>query len=308
MIVDISMKQNSLKAWVLAARPKTLSGAAVPVMLGGAYAWHLVQDVAKMEWMALALCFRFAFLMQIDANFINDYYDCLKGRDNEERLGPLRACQQGWITMGAMRIAIAVTTLLACVAGLPLVYYGGWELIPAGIACVLFCFLYTTTLAQRGMGDLLVLVFFGIVPTVLTTYVTVHSPQFTVYSPQLPWNVGVATGLVTDCLLLVNNYRDIDNDRNSGKKTLVVRIGKPATEYLYMMLTPIALVMVLLEFGFSSANMILAFIVYFLHIGTWNQMRRIGKGRALNEVLGKTASNIFIYGVITSLIIIGIIL
>ena len=170
MVVDINMRKNSLKAWMLAARPKTLTGAAVPVMIGGAYAWHIVADVSQIQWMALTLCFLFAFLMQIDANFINDYYDCLKGRDNEERLGPLRACQQGWVTMRAMRIAIAITSLLACLVGLPLILYGGLEMIFVGIACMVFCFLYTTTLAQRGLGDLLVLLFFGIIPTVFTTY------------------------------------------------------------------------------------------------------------------------------------------
>jgi len=311
MVVDINMRKNSLKAWVLAARPKTLTGAAVPVMIGGAYAWNIVKDVHQMQWVALALCFLFAFLMQIDANFVNDYYDCLKGRDNERRLGPLRACQQGWVTMKAMRYAIIITSIAACIVGFPLVFWGGWELILVGIACVLFCFLYTTTLAQKGLGDVLVLIFFGIIPVVFTTYVTISNPsfnlQFLIFNPQtfrlLPWNLGVATGLVIDCLLLVNNYRDIENDRHAGKNTLVVMIGKKNTEYLYMALVPIAVIMVLLEFGFSGTNMILGFIIYFLHIETWNKMRRIGEGRALNAVLGQTARNIFVYGVLTTVII-----
>ena len=301
MVVDINMRKNSLKAWMLAARPKTLTGAAVPVMIGGAYAWHIVADVSQIQWMALTLCFLFAFLMQIDANFINDYYDCLKGRDNEERLGPLRACQQGWVTMRAMRTAIAITSLLACLVGLPLILYGGLEMIFVGIACMVFCFLYTTSLAQRGLGDLLVLLFFGIIPTVFTTYVSV--PGELQSCALMPWNLGVATGLVTDCLLLVNNYRDIDNDRNAGKLTLVVKIGRKNTEYLYMALVPVAIIMVLIEFGFSSTNMILAFAIYFLHIETWSKMRRIGKGRELNMVLGKTARNIFVYGLLTTVII-----
>ncbi|MBO5613481.1 MAG: 1,4-dihydroxy-2-naphthoate octaprenyltransferase [Prevotella sp.] len=311
MVVDINMRKNSLKAWVLAARPKTLTGAAVPVMIGGAYAWNIVKDVHQMQWVALALCFLFAFLMQIDANFVNDYYDCLKGRDNERRLGPIRACQQGWVTMKAMRYAIIFTSIAACMVGFPLVFWGGWELILVGIACVLFCFLYTTTLAQKGLGDVLVLIFFGIIPVVFTTYVTISSPsfnlQFSIFNFQtfrlLPWNLGVATGLVIDCLLLVNNYRDIENDRHAGKNTLVVMIGKKNTEYLYMALVPIAVIMVLLEFGFSGTNMILGFIIYFLHIETWNKMRRIGEGRALNAVLGQTARNIFVYGVLTTVII-----
>ena len=120
----------------------------------------------------------------------------------------------------------------------------------------------------------------------------------------MPWTLGIATGMVIDCLLLVNNYRDIDNDKATGKNTLVVMIGKKATEYLYMMLVPLALVLILIEFGFSNANMILCFIVYFFHIGTYVKMKKIGEGRSLNSVLGMTARNILIYGFVISLLVI----
>ena len=105
---------NSIKAWLLAARPKTLAGAATPVLLGCALAYA---DSCFQMTPAL-LCFAFAFLMQIDANFINDYFDYLKGSDREDRLGPERACAQGWITLNAMRKGIALTTATACLAGL----------------------------------------------------------------------------------------------------------------------------------------------------------------------------------------------
>ena len=119
MTIDINMRKNSPKAWWLAARPKTLSGAAVPVMIGCAYAYFLGgMDVFRQRgWLPALLCILFAFIMQIDANFINDYYDCARGRDNEERLGPLRACQQGWVSMRAMRIAIGIASILACIVG-----------------------------------------------------------------------------------------------------------------------------------------------------------------------------------------------
>ena len=296
------VKRNSLKAWLLAARPKTLTGAAVPVMIGIAYAWHLMGTMSAAQIIPAVLCMAFAFVMQIDANFINDYYDCLKGRDTEERLGPLRACQQGWVSMRAMRIAIIITSILACIIGLPLIFYGGYELIIVGVLCLLFCFLYTTCLAQMGLGDLLVIAFFGIVPCVFTTYVVV--PTAFQYYTLMPWNLGVATGLVIDCLLIVNNYRDIENDRTSGKRTLVVLIGKKYTEYLYLTLVPVAIIMIMVQFGYSNVNLLLGFAIYFVHIGTGNKMRRIGEGKALNQVLGETARNILIYGVLTSLLII----
>ena len=155
------MRTNGLKAWFLAARPKTLTGAAAPVIMGGALAF---QYVGHLNCLPFLLCLLFAFVMQIDSNLINDYFDFRKGTDREDRLGPERACAQGWVTPKAMRVAITLTTGLACVLGLPLIFWGGYKLILVGALCVLFCFLYTTCLSYRGYGDLLVLVFFGIVP------------------------------------------------------------------------------------------------------------------------------------------------
>ena len=153
---------NSFKAWMLASRPKTLTGAAVPVMIGLSMAYAtLGADGFKV--LPAVLCMLFAFVMQIDANFVNDYFDFLRGNDDESRLGPLRACSQGWITAPAMRMALLVTTVLACCIGLPLVLFGGFEMVLVGLACVLFCFLYTTSLSYHGLGDLIVLVFFGLV-------------------------------------------------------------------------------------------------------------------------------------------------
>ena len=105
--------------------------------------------------------------MQIDANFINDLYDFLKGTDRADRLGPERACAQGWISPEAMKKGILVTTILASLTGVGLLWYGGWEMIPVGVLCILFAFLYTAgpyPLAYHGWGDVLVLIFFGFVP------------------------------------------------------------------------------------------------------------------------------------------------
>ncbi len=295
--------QNSLKSWLLAARPKTLSGAMVPIMLGSSYAWMSIYnqnpDIQYSDIttgiIANILCFFFAMVMQIDANFVNDYFDCVRGNDNETRLGPERACAMGWVTLKAMRWAMAITTILACLIGLPLIFIGGWEMILIGIACVIFCFLYTTCLAGLGLGDVLVLVFFGIVPVCATSYLICG---------ETPWLIGVACGLVIDTLLIVNNYRDIDNDREVGKRTLVVAIGKKYTEWLYISLPTIALVIILFLYGWSEKNILICFGVYYLFVQTWNQMRAIGEGRRLNMVLGKTARNIFVFGVLISLLII----
>ena len=195
-----------------------------------------------------------------------------------------------------MKRMIATTTCLACLVGLPLIWYGGMEMIAVGVLCVVFCFLYTTHLSYMGMGDVLVLVFFGIVPVCCTYYVQLHT---------LTWQVfiaSIACGLVIDGLLIVNNYRDRDNDRRDGKQTLVVKIGATATEWLYL---AIGIVAVLAGLLFWAEGHVLAFILPFiylvLHFFTWLKMRRIHEGRQLNECLGETARNILVYGLCVTL-------
>ena len=296
---------NSLHAWFLAARPKTLIGAAVPVMLGAAYAFR-IGGWEHFRWQPAVLCFLFAFIMQIDANFVNDYFDCLKGNDKSAtRLGPKRACSEGWITLPTMRIGLMATTALAGLIGFPLVIYGGWEMIAVGLVCMAFCFLYTTRLSYLGLGDVLVLVFFGVVPVCLTCYVIL--PDGTERFSRSLFCLSVLCGFVIDTLLVVNNYRDIDNDRRDGKKTLVVRIGARRAERLYLLLGCLAVLgtLILLDSGSvtSSTGLIahvLPFLYLDLHLSTYSKMKRIGRGRELNRILGKTARNMFIFGITAS--------
>lgn len=293
------IKQNSLQAWVLAARPKTLSGAAVPVMIGLALAYTDARAYGDnvFSWTAAVLCLLFAFIMQIDANFVNDFFDYTRGNDDTAtRLGPLRACTQGWVKIDSMKQAIATTTCLACIVGLPLVWFGGMEMILVGLLCIVFCFLYTTHLSYIGMGDLLVLVFFGIVPVCITYYVQLHTCTWQVFT------ASVACGLVIDGLLIVNNYRDRYNDLRDHKQTLVVRIGAEATEWLYLGLGITAVVMGVVFWANGHVLATVFPLLYLLlHIYTWLKMRRINYGRELNVCLGETARNIFVYGLAVTL-------
>ena len=293
------VKKNSLKAWILAARPKTLTGAAVPVMIGLALAYADAQHYqgSPFSWVAAGLCLLFAFIMQIDANFVNDFFDYAKGTDNREtRLGPERACTQGWVSPDAMKYAIAGTTCLACVVGLPLIWYGGLEMVLVGVACVIFCFLYTTHLSYVGMGDVLVLLFFGLVPVCITYYLQLHTFTLELLVASL------ACGIVIDALLLVNNFRDRDTDRVAGKNTLVVHIGPDATLWLYL---GVGIVACLMGLVFWVNGRLLAFVlpsVYLLlHVFTWLKMKKIWSGRELNKCLGETARNIFVYGLMVTL-------
>lgn len=300
------MKTNSPRAWYLAARPKTLTGAAVPVMMGFALALN-ESGLEGFRIIPAVLCMLFAFIMQIDANFINDYFDCKRGNDDETRLGPKRACAEGWITMDAMLKGIIFTILLACAVGLPLIYFGGYAMILIGIACVIFCFLYTTLFSYLGLGDLLVLVFFGIVPVCATQYLCVS--QNPTYSADLSGvNIqglifSLACGFVIDTLLIVNNYRDIENDRKAGKKTIIVRLGKTNGLRLYLITGFLGIALSIATYAclFSpttTAICTLALLPYaLLHTSTYRNMKAIGEGRELNTTLGQTARNMFVFGV-----------
>ena len=293
------VRTNSMKAWILAARPKTLTGAAVPVLIGLTLAYvdartYYVEGV--FNWLPAVLCLLFAFIMQIDANFINDFFDYVKGSDDvETRLGPKRACAQGWVTTDAMKRAIATTTCVACAVGLPLIYFGGLEMIAVGILCVVFCFLYTTHLSYMGFGDLLVIVFFGIIPVCIPYYIELHTLTWQVFIGSL------ACGFVIDALLIVNNFRDRDTDRDAGKQTIVVRCGAEWGLRFYL-LSGVAAVVLNAVYWYEGH--ILAFVlplIYLpLHIITYCKMKRIDHGRALNQCLGETARNIFIYGILVA--------
>ena len=279
MAEENKIETNSAKAWVLAARPKTLSGAAVPVMIGVALAYvdAVEYGTEAFSWIAALLCLLFSFAMQIDANFINDFYDFVNGTDDAEtRLGPRRACAQGWVKLDSMKKAIL-------------------EMVLIGMICVVFAFLYTTYFSYQGLGDLLVLVFFGIVPVCCTYYVQLHTFTWQVFLASL------ACGFVIDALLIVNNFRDRDNDREAGKNTIIVRLGAKSGLQLYI---GVGIGAIILGGTFLMNGHILAFVFPFiylvLHIVTYIKIKRIYQGKALNLCLGETARNIFIYGVCVS--------
>ena len=279
MTTNNTVKTNSAKAWLLAARPKTLTGAAVPVLLGAMAAYLDANN--EIRPLPIVFCFLFAFVMQIDANFVNDYFDFIKGNDNEKRLGPERACAQGWITPAKMKRALYLTTLIACIIGLPLIYFGGWPTIFVGLICVLFCFLYTTHLSYKGMGDVLVLVFFGLVPVYGTYLLALPSPSFCISIEALV--------LSLSC--------------EAGKRTLAVRLGLDCTLQLYLLSGLLAIslsgfVFILKGHYFSF---VLSLLYLPLHFKTFGLMKSIRRGKALNAVLGKTAANITVYGVATAI-------
>lgn len=283
---------NSPKAWILAARPKTLSSATAPVLVGCA----LAHAAGLFQWIPALLCLLFAWLMQIDANLINDLYDYLKGSDTKERLGPERACAQGWITVKAMRYGIGLVTLLACMAGFPLLFYGGAKLIAIGAVCIVFAFLYTASpypLAYHGWGDILVVLFFGLIPTGCTYYIMGH------HCPLHVMLAALSCGLVVNNLLIVNNYRDREQDALNGKRTIIVLFGAQAGSILYLLsgITATLLCLCFTQQGMYTAAF-LPFLYLPLHILTWRKMVKIKSGKALNSILGETSRNNLLFALL----------
>ena len=214
------------KIWLEAARPRTLPAAVAPVIAGSALAWRM----RAFDPAAAAICLVFALLVQIGANFANDYYDFVKGADTGARVGPRRAVASGLVAPAAMRRAVALVFIGALATGLLLVAWGGWWLVAIGVASVLSAIAYTGgpyPLGYHGLGDLFVFIFFGLVAVVATFYV-----QAGWVGPDA-WLVAAAVGALTVNILVVNNYRDAESDARAGKRTLVVRFGRRFAEFQF---------------------------------------------------------------------------
>jgi 1,4-dihydroxy-2-naphthoate octaprenyltransferase len=288
------MKANSPKAWLLAARPKTLAAGSVPVVVASALAFHMGQ----FQWQPALLCLLFALLAQIASNFSNDYFDFVKKTDNETRLGPDRAVASGWISPKAMLVGTAVVIALACCFGFGLIYYGGWWMLLVGVVCVLSLLAYTAgpfPLAYNGLGDVFVFVFFGLVAVVFSFFV--QTGFFSVYA----FLAGCVVGLGAINILVLNNFRDRDTDQVSNKYTTIVIFGEKFGKYFYLTNGLLAVGICFFFFKEAFWASILPFIYLPFHITTWRTMCRINRGRELNKILGLTARNLIFLGVLLSL-------
>ncbi len=221
------------RAWILAARPKTLTAALAPVLTGtGLAAYHDVVALAP----ALAALLG-AGLIQIGTNLANDYYDFVKGTDTEERVGPLRVTQAGILSPGAVRTGMVVVLGLAFLVGTYLVTVGGWPIVFIGLASLACAVLYTGgpfPLAYHGLGDLFVFVFFGLVAVGGTYWV-----QGLAWPPDAVL-AGTGLGALSTAILVVNNLRDLPTDARAGKRTMAVRIGRTGSRIEYGVLLLVA--------------------------------------------------------------------
>ena len=219
---------SDLKIWLLAFRPKTLVAAASPVLIGSVMAY----EAEKGHLISASAALVGALLIQIGTNLSNDYFDFVKGADTEERLGPIRATQAGWISPVIILRASVFVFGMALLVGFYLVWRGGWPILLIGLFSIVSGYLYTGgpyPLGYLGLGELFVLIFFGPVATGGTFYVQAFE-----ITPEVVF-AGLAPGLLSTSLLAVNNLRDINTDRKAGKRTLAVRFGSRFARLEYVL-------------------------------------------------------------------------
>ncbi len=289
------VRPGSARAWVIAARPPTLSAALVPVAVGTACAFAEGSLKAGPALAALAG----ALLLQIAANFANDVFDFEKGADTSERLGPVRAVQAGLLAPSTVRRGLYVVIALALLVGGYLTAAAGPVIVVIGLASIAAAVAYTGgpyPLGYHGLGDVFVMLFFGFVAVLGTTFVQVGRVT------ELALYAAVPVGALATAILVVNNLRDIDTDRVAGKRTLAVRFGERGSlvEYGALLLAAYVVPVLLLAAKHAPATVLLPLLT--LPLG-WRLVRAVARerGRALNPLLKQTALLLLAYGLLFAL-------
>ena len=286
---------DHFKYWIEAARLKTLPASLTPVFIASALAYYY----NGFQLLVFLYCLAFAVLSQIGSNFANDYLDSKKGADTKERTGPRRLVSSGILSEKAMRIASILVLASAFLIGLNLIEYGGYGLLIVGITSLFFAWCYTGgpyPLAYNALGDIFVVLFFGLIAVCITFYV---------HTLGLNWLIllnALACGLFTNNLLVINNIRDFEEDMVSGKRTTIVLFGKSfgrnliAISCLFAASTPIINALATHSF-FPILGIIPACIC-------WMQIKNIlseESKESLYKLLKNTGLNVFLYGILVSL-------
>jgi 1,4-dihydroxy-2-naphthoate polyprenyltransferase len=274
---------SGLRIWLMAARVRTLPAAVAPVLVGTALAgyqhvFHPLRFIAALIG---------AVFIQVGTNLSNDYSDARRGADTEDRLGPVRVTAGGLVPPRQVLIATYLTFGVAVLAGIYLVIVAGWQLLLVGAASILAGVLYTggpKPYGYEGLGELFVFLFFGIVAV---------AGSYFVQTKHLIWEafaLAVPVGLIAAAILVVNNFRDIDTDRRTGKRTLAVRLGRERTRALYavivygaFLLTPVTWV-----FGPLKPWVLLPWLTLPMAAGVVRIVRNHTDGSSLNQALAQT--------------------
>ena len=279
-----------IRHWVEAMRLRTL-----PVSVAGVIAGTGCAIIyGSFNAVPALLCLLFAMLAQVASNFGNEYYDFKNGIDCKGRAGFRRGVTEGDISPVAMKRATYCTLLAAAALGCAMLFYGPWWLVIVGIVIMLFALAYSAgpyPLSHHGLGDIAVVLFFGVVPVVFTCYLQVGS--WNCLHVALP--VSVSVGLLAANVLVVNNYRDMEDDAAVGKRTTVVIFGRRVMAVAYLLSGVVAMALMYNVWRMLPLCSLFAPAMYLvLHFATWRLLVR-AKGAALNPLLGRTAVNLLLF-------------
>ncbi|MBW2732064.1 MAG: 1,4-dihydroxy-2-naphthoate polyprenyltransferase [Deltaproteobacteria bacterium] len=289
-------RPGKIAAWLWATRPRTLSAALGPVLVGNALAYAEGGSISYALTLATLFC---ATALQIGANLANDYFDFKKGADTSERLGPPRATQQGWLAPKTVLVGALVVLMMAAITGSYLVWVGGWPFVVLGLLSIAAAVGYTggpRPLGYHGLGDVAVFFFFGLVAVCGSYYL-----QRSTVSPLSLW-AALGVGALVTAILVVNNIRDRESDRRAGKRTLAVRLGLKVSQLQYALLLLLALLvppLAMLSSG-ASATWLLALGSAPLALYELRALRR-REGVQLNRSLAGTARLSLIYSLLLAL-------
>ncbi|MBR2637966.1 MAG: 1,4-dihydroxy-2-naphthoate octaprenyltransferase [Bacteroidaceae bacterium] len=278
------------REWIEAMRLRTLPVSIAGVLAGcGCAIW---QD--SFSPIPALLCLMFAISAQIASNFANEYYDFKNGIDKKGREGFRRGVTEGDITPEDMKHATFIMLGIAALIGCSLLLYGDIWLIAVGCAILIFALAYSTgiyPLSHHGLGDVTVVVFFGIIPVTFTCYLQTGEWN------ELPilLTTSVAIGLLAANVLIVNNYRDMEDDKAVGKHTTVVLFGRKVMGFVYLISGTFAMIiMTPLWIKLPLWTLLIPSIFLILHVATWRKVI-CSQGAALNPLLGRTAINLFLF-------------
>ena len=281
---------SKFQAWLQASRPKTLTAAVTPVVVGTAIA----AAYSSFRWLHALAALYCGFAIQIGTNIFNDVMDFERGTDTHERMGPLRVTQAGWLAPGAVRRGAVFVFGSAALVGIYLIYVGGWPVLLLGLASILAGLAYTagpSPLAYNGLSDLFVMIFFGFAAVGGTVYVQMQS------LPPVTWFAAGAVGSTITALLGVNNIRDIETDRKAGRRTIPVRIGRRGAAIEFQLLLGLAFILpgIAVLGGWAPVGVLLCWLAVPMAVLAVHQLMA-NTGKALNKVLALTARFVLVHG------------
>ena len=270
--------------WLGLTRPRTLLSGLSSVLVSIFYA----SSLGPIDPLRTTLLLIVAISAQIGSNIANDLIDFKKGADTDERTGPLRPLSKGLLTEGEVRRALYISLAVLLISGIALVALSSWWLLLVGLAVALGIFAYSGgpyPLSYHGLGDVAVLVFFGWVPVVTSFFIL----RGTIYDPVV-WHLATAIGLASVNILIVNNYRDVDEDRKAGKRTLIVRMGRDFAPRFYLTCGLLSMGLLYPIYSFWGMLLMLPYVIAF---SMAHRQLQEAEGSALNKTLGATARNVF---------------